>query len=208
MCTKTMVKADIAEELDEAIQPWCWIQKITLSNHALFIDKTGCNMPTNAEELEGRASSSQKKLWMWRTKQCINYTVLASSTTVLCVIIYLSGLPIEEFPISWKTGINIAGNIDDDAAKMCGGPTCILPLLFWLRCPSTLTDLQCTTTSYIAIHFYFSTDTTVEWCCSSWSTSTRRRISVLSALEFHMQLINGRLIMIELTKKEKKYMKY
>jgi hypothetical protein len=30
----------------------------------------------------------------------------------------------------------------------------------------------------------------------------------LSALEFHMQLINGRLIMIELTKKEKKYMKY
>jgi hypothetical protein len=133
---KTMVEAGVAEELEEAIQLDAGLPtkyKLTYPDHVLFVDETGCN--TN--QLNDGRVGGELFILPRNDSECgvptgattdLHYTVLAfisgTGEAVLCAIIFKSELPIQDIPVSWKTGIDITGNVDDEAATMCGGPTC------------------------------------------------------------------------------------
>jgi hypothetical protein len=106
--------------------------KLTYLDCILFVDETGCS--TN--QLNNGRVGGELCILPKNNSECgaptgattnLHYTVFmfisGSGEAVLCRIILKSDAPIEEIPISWKTGINIAGNVDDEAATMCRGPT-------------------------------------------------------------------------------------
>jgi len=42
----------------------------------------------------------------------------------MCAIIFKSDLPVSEIPISWKLGLDITQDPEDQRNVMAGGPTC------------------------------------------------------------------------------------
>jgi hypothetical protein len=127
---KTMVEVGVAEELEEAIQLDAGLPtkyKLTYPDHVLFVDETGCN--TN--QLNDGRVGGELFILPRNDSKCgaptgattdLHYTILAfisgTGKAVLCAIIFKSELSIQDIPVSWKTGIDITGNVDDEAATI------------------------------------------------------------------------------------------
>jgi hypothetical protein len=134
---KTMVEADVAEELSEAIQHEAGLPtkyQLTKPEYVLFVDEMGCNTNQLNDGRVGGEMFILPKL----DSECgaptgattdLHYTVLpfisGTGEAVMCAIIFKSDQDISEIPINWKTGIDITYNdIEDNERVMGGGPTC------------------------------------------------------------------------------------
>jgi hypothetical protein len=133
---KTMLEANMAEELSEKIQHEAGLlskSKLTRPDYVLFVDETGCN--TNqlndgrfGNELFGLTKVDREGGAPIGATTGLHYTVLffpGTGEAVLCAIIFKSEQDISEIPISWKTVIDIScQDVDNTERVMQGGPTC------------------------------------------------------------------------------------
>jgi hypothetical protein len=159
---ETMVKAGVAKRLDEE----CSFDKSgTIINDAsdqvfgrkskyvmehpewvLFADETGCNTNQKEDGHKGGQlfvlETGYEEGGLTGVTTDIHFTVMcftcATGEPVLCVIILKSEKPVEEIPISWKWGIDITKNVDNNGTCqaelfdqncgedkiICGGPKC------------------------------------------------------------------------------------
>jgi hypothetical protein len=134
---KTKVEAGITKDVEEAIQldaglPTRYV--LTNPEHMLFIDE----ICFNRHQLKNGKVGGELLIVPKVTSECgapmgattdLHYTVpaLISDTgeAVLCALIFKSDLAMNKIPISWKTGIGITADIEDEAVVMHhGGTTC------------------------------------------------------------------------------------
>jgi hypothetical protein len=133
---EAMVTAGVAEKGEEEITYETGLPskyKLTKPEYVLFVDETGCNtnqlndgrvggelfIVPKVDNEAGRPIGSTTDL---------HFTVLGfisgTGEAVMCAIIFKSDLPVSEIPISWKLGLDITQDPDDQHSVMAGGPTC------------------------------------------------------------------------------------
>jgi hypothetical protein len=131
---KTIVEAGFAEEQERAIQHNAGLPskyKLTRPKYMLFVDETVCNI----NQLNDGRVGGKMFILPKTDSECgaptgattdLHYTVLPfisgarTDEAVLCAIIFKSKLYIRKNLISWKTGIDITKDIDNEATVMHG----------------------------------------------------------------------------------------